>query len=288
MKLKLFLLLAIGSLFLVFSPKISEAGNIHSSNEWAWNDVVGWIEFNTVAGDVDVTDQKLNGYASSSVGEIALDCETTPNGNICSTSSFKVSNSNGTLSGWAWNDNIGWISFNCNDLSSSSPCVTSNYSVSINTSTGDFSGWAWNDVVGWISFSCSNTGTCGTSNYYVNTTWRNAPQTANLTSSIFDTGSTEPKGVVLNTIMWQGTLPSGTVVKFQIASSNSPSGPWTYLGSDGTANTYYQPSGPGTQVKIRGIDHNNIRYFRYKIFLETDTGQTVAPTVNDVIISYSP
>jgi hypothetical protein len=275
-------------LFLVFGWQIAQANNIHSTNEWAWNDVIGWLEFNTVAGDVDVSDQKVDGYADSSVGSIALDCSTSPNGNICAASSFKVSNSDGALSGWAWNDQIGWISFNCNDLSSSSPCATSNYSVSISVTTGDFSGWAWNDIAGWISFNCSNTATCGTVSYYVNTTWRSGATGAFLISSIFDSGSAEPKGVTPNAIMWQGALSTGTVVKFQIASSDSSSGPWTYVGSDGSTAAYYQPSGPGVQVKIRGIDHNNKRFFRYKIYMETNAGQTASPQIDDVIISYSP
>lgn len=53
------------------------------------------------------------------------------------------------VSGWAWNENIGWISFNCTNDSS---CGTSNYGVNINLTTGDFSGYAWSENIGWIDF----------------------------------------------------------------------------------------------------------------------------------------
>jgi hypothetical protein len=109
-----------------------------------------------------------------------LNCNTTPNGDICGTSSFKVSNNgSGSLAGWAWNDGIGWISF-CGNASGGSTLSGSDwicpasptYQVSVSSSTGEFSGWAWNDIAGWISFNCSNTSTCGTVNYKVKTDWR--------------------------------------------------------------------------------------------------------------------
>ena len=104
-----------------------------------------------------------------------------------------------------------------------------------------------------------------------------------LTSSIFDTGVSG--GASLNTIMWQGDQPFGTAVKFQIASSNSSSGPWNYLGSDGSGSGYYAPAGPNAQIKIRSADHNNKRYFRYKIFF--DIAGASVPRVDDVIINWS-
>jgi len=50
--------------------------------------------------------------------------------------------------------------------------------------------------------------------------------------------------------------------------------------------TFYEPTGPNIQTKIRRADHNNKRYVRYKVFLTTDGGQS--PTVDDIIINYSP
>ncbi|MEK7162876.1 MAG: hypothetical protein AAB696_01145 [Patescibacteria group bacterium] len=247
---------------------------------WAWNDTIGWIDFYST-GNVNVTSTQLSGYATSSVGFIALDCATSPSPNC--TYPYKVSNDgSGNLTGWAYNDAIGWISFDSGTAGSSYP-----YQVTINNSTGDFSGWAWNDIIGWISFNCLQPNICATSNYKVKTSWVTTPASGNLISSIFDTGVST--GVALNTIMWQGSQPSGTSAKFQIA-SDSISAPtiWNYRGPDGSNTTYYQPSGPSVQAQINSAYHNNQRYFRYKIFLESNAGQTLSPRVDDVIINWSP
>ncbi len=264
-------------------PKmVSAATNIDATYRYAWNDNIGWIDFYQT-GNVNVTSTQLTGYATSSVGYIALDCATSPNGDICATSNFKVSNDgNGNLTGWAYNDAIGWISFDSGTAGSSYP-----YQVTINNSTGDFSGWAWNDIVGWISFNCSDTSICATSDYKVKTAWRSNPKTAELTSSIFDTGVST--GAAINTIMWQGSQPTGTMVKFQIASdTTSTPASWNYKGPDGSNTTYYTPTGPGVPAQINLAYHNNHRYFRYKIFLVSNAAQTESPRVDDVIINWSP
>ena len=54
------------------------------------------------------------------------------------------------VSGWAWSENIGWISFNCTNEGT---CGTVDYGVNINDSTGVFSGYAWSENIGWIDFS---------------------------------------------------------------------------------------------------------------------------------------
>ena len=267
--------------FLIFNST-DAATNIDSTYHWAWNDTIGWIDFYST-GNVNASSTQLDGYASSSVGYIALDCATSPSPNC--TYSYKVSNDgSGNLSGWAWNDAIGWISF---DSATASSTPTSTYQVIVSNSTGDFSGWAWNDIVGWISFNCSDINNCATApNHKVKTTWRASVASSSLTSSIFDTGVSS--GAAINTIMWQGNKPSGSNVKFQIASSNSSSGPWSYLGPDGSDTTYYTPTDANIPVQINLAQHNNKRYFRYKIFLESNASQTESPRVDDVIINWSP
>jgi len=92
---------------------------------------------------------------------------------------IKITNagSEHNISGWAWNDHIGWISFNSNDCDKNgngyvdTSVITNscngnddattpvkNYGVSIDPATGDLSGHAWNDKIGWISFDRSETG----------------------------------------------------------------------------------------------------------------------------------
>ena len=60
------------------------------------------------------------------------------------------------ISGWAWGDNFGWISFNCTDTDT---CGSVNYGV--NTAiNGDMSGYAWSDNVGWMTFNESDLAGC--------------------------------------------------------------------------------------------------------------------------------
>src|SRR3989344_822033 len=130
----------------LLAPRAAHAApNIDANDRWAWNDVVGWIDFGYAGNqNVEVADTELRGYASSSVGFISLNCASGPQGSNCS-APYSVTNTNGALAGYAWNDAVGYISFNC-----------------------------------------SNTGTCGTINYKVKTTWIAPPATGLLLSNIFD------------------------------------------------------------------------------------------------------
>jgi type II secretory pathway pseudopilin PulG len=106
-----------------------------------------------------------------------------------------------------------------------------------------------------------------------------------LISSTFDTGVAA--GAAFNSIMWKGEKSSNSSVRFRFASSNSSTGPWTFIGSDGTDASYYGSSSPNVAIPITTFYHNNHQYFRYKIYLHpSDDNQS--PTVTDVIIGYSP
>lgn len=259
------------------TSEASTTNNIDPENKWAWNDVIGWIDFN-ITDTVTISSSSITGYASSGVGYIALDCATSPTPD-CSPSYGVSNDGNGTLSGYAWNDAIGWISFK--STGTSSP-----YGVTVSTSTGDFSGFAWNDVVGWFSFNCADLSICGTSNFKVQTLWDSTISDGTLISSIFDTQVTD--GGAFNTILWQGTLPTGTAVKFQVAGSNNAGGPWNYLGPDGTSNTYYQPAGPDIHTKLDKEVHSDTRYMRYKVILESNIEKTYSPLVNNIVLGWSP
>ncbi|TSD03215.1 MAG: hypothetical protein Athens071416_276 [Parcubacteria group bacterium Athens0714_16] len=60
------------------------------------------------------------------------------------------------LAGWAWSDNIGWISFSCSNTNS---CNSVNYRVVV-ADNGDISGYAWSDNIGWISFNQGDLSSC--------------------------------------------------------------------------------------------------------------------------------
>lgn len=250
-------------------------------NHWAWNDIIGWIDFNYGAGNVGVNDGKLFGYASSSVGLIAFDCTTTPNGNICGGTPWGVTNSSGTLTGWAYSDTIGWISFDSVTAIAATGQPSSSYGVTI-TGDGQLHGFAWNESIGWISFNCADQGTCAAHDYKVKTNWTSTPNTGSITSPIFDLGNQ----VALNAIIWKGAT-NGGAVRFQVAASNVPNpGSWNYKGPDGTAGSTY-PATVDTSSQLSPRDFSNVRYVRYKAFIDSNAGRTLSPDVQDIILNYS-
>lgn len=279
-------------------PAALAATNISSSTAQhsAWNDEIGWIDFNPGGsgnGNVNVLSSQLQGYASSSAGVIALDCATSPS-TSCTIPYGVVNDGAGDLSGWAWNDEVGWISFYWGNTSANPTAGTTTLCQSYNgycgvtiDGAGVFHGWAWNDTVGWISFNCANT-SCGPSNFDVATAWVAAPKTGTLDSQTFDTGVAG--GAQLNSITWKGNVPPPPAsVVFQIAVSNSSSGPWNFVGYDGTSGTFYSSSGiAGGMIPLSNYTSLIGRYFRYRVILTTNTGQTATPQVTSVIVNWSP
>ncbi|HJQ32371.1 MAG TPA: carboxypeptidase regulatory-like domain-containing protein [Pyrinomonadaceae bacterium] len=81
------------------------------------------------------------------------------------------------------------------------------------------------------------------------------------------------------TLTWTAAAPAGTSVKFQVAASNSASGPFNFVGPDGTAATYFTASGSSLG------QFNGFRYLKYKAYLAT-TGAASTPTLSDVTLCY--
>lgn len=267
------------------------------NEHWAWNDLIGWIDFNFPGSNVVVNSVELRGSASSSWGPIYLNCLSHPNG--CGSSDFKVFNDGvGRLSGYAWNDVIGWLSFSGSGI----------YKVLVesrndpDTPPSDFENWAWSPVIGWVSFNCKDiTWTSTTPNAYCNATssykvatdWYSSSTQGWLESAVFDTGVEE--GAQFNSILWRGDYPDGTRVRFQFATSPNSDGPWVFVGQDGTQNSYFEPQ---TTSQESGADlfsaplnyeiFNNNRYFRYKVILFSNSLQTISPVVKEVIVNWSP
>lgn len=122
------------------------------------------------------------------------------------------------------------------------------------------------------------------------------PATGELTSIVFDT--TVSQGAAYNSALWKGSVGGGTgKVRFQLATSDSDAGPWNYFGSDGVScgsGFWYSTTGPDAPVEITcaAQNHNNHRYFRYKVQIcsssDCSTAGSISPTVDDVVVSWSP
>jgi uncharacterized repeat protein (TIGR01451 family) len=80
------------------------------------------------------------------------------------------------------------------------------------------------------------------------------------------------------TFSWTSTTPAGTTLKFQAAASNSANGPFTYVGPDGTASTFFTSGNSLSQF-------NGKRYLRYKA-LFTGTA-TATPSLADVTVCFT-
>ncbi len=305
------------TLFLILSgaPSAAASTNIASSptSSSAYDPLDGfWDFYGTQA--VLVAGTKISGYASSSVGDLSLDCFTTRNGNLCGTSNYGICNgtnathnadgscsgadATGALSGFAWNDLVGWISF-CGGQNSAVCPGSVSYDVSID-SNGNFNGWAWNDLAGWISFNCSNPGggNCSAAPYLVNTSWRSTSTVGYLTSYTIDAGGP----ATLQSIVWQGSCGlAGTALGFQIAASNSTSSSWNYIGPSGTGSNWYGAPcsqsltggtlsscpAPGTPICVNPTYFSNYRYFRYELMLQTNSLQNSTPRVDNIILDFS-
>ena len=294
-----------------------------SPNYWAWNDMIGWIDFyrnDPSTGPVIVQSRQLQGYASSSVGDISLNCNSGGNSsgvNYCptdGTAGYKVKNNGeGDLSGWAWNDLIGWISFCGTDVllnaTSGCPYTGVTYRVLVYNRFGaeappsDFSGWAWNDIVGWISFDCLTALNCDSefyeTGYKVRTSWFATSTYGDVYSSVFDTGVVG--GAKFNSVNFiatgVGTTSTAPGILFQLAISTSSAGPWNFVGSGGSTSTFYTAAyDQSSPLRIRGSNYfvsfdnnyNNARYFRYRIRLKSNKPQTASPVVYDVVVNWSP
>jgi hypothetical protein len=101
----------------------------------------------------------------------------------------------------------------------------------------------------------------------------------NLVSSLKDSNPAVDSNTEWSTLSWNATLPANTTLGFQVAASNAASGPFNYVGPDGTAGTFYTSSGGSLN------QFNGYRYLRYRAWLGT-TDAAVTPTLHDVTSCY--
>ncbi len=98
--------------------------------------------------------------------------------------------------------------------------------------------------------------------------------TGTLTSSTFDSGTSTN----YRTMSWAATTPTGVgadAIRLQVATNNDDT-TWNYVGPDGTSSTFFTVSGSSLPASLSGK-----RYFRYKLFLSTDT-QLAVPSVTSI------
>jgi hypothetical protein len=102
----------------------------------------------------------------------------------------------------------------------------------------------------------------------------------NLVSSVKDSNPSAGLTPIWSNLTWNATVPANTTVRFQAAGSSSVNGPFTFVGPDGTAATFFTTSG-ASLTQFYGL-----RYLKYKAYLTT-ASSTVTPTVHDVQLCYN-
>ncbi len=119
--------------FVVFGAfvviKQAKAGVTDNVSGWAWSENIGWISFNSTNCDTD-------GDGTREASEGTAGCPAV--GTIIPNYGVKIA-TDGTLSGYAWSENIGWISFNAADLAG---CPSGTCNAQVNLANGQVSGWA--------------------------------------------------------------------------------------------------------------------------------------------------
>lgn len=127
------------------------------------------------------------------------------------------------------------------------------------------------------SASCANS--AGTSNDIVFISYMSAgfASSGTLMSSVKDSAPAVGFSPVWTSLAWNAVVPANTAVRFQIAASASVNGPFSFVGPDGTAGTFFTTS-PASLTQFNGF-----RYLRYSANLTT-TNSAATPTLQDVTI----
>ena len=99
-------------------------------------------------------------------------------------------------------------------------------------------------------------------------------------SSLKDSNPAPTFTPLWTTLSWTATVPANTTLQFQVAASNSPTGPFNFVGPDNTAGTFFTTSGASLS------QFNGFRYLQYRAFFAT-TDNTMTPTLNDVSVCFN-
>ncbi|MEK7520130.1 MAG: hypothetical protein AAB581_02725, partial [Patescibacteria group bacterium] len=112
---------------------------------WAWSDTIGWISFNSQNCDTDFDQIMDNDDFLDTGSHDPAPPQCPPLGTIMPNYGAHLNLSTYELSGYAWNENVGWITFE-KTIAGTPPGTPYNgpesYMAKLDTVTGDFKGWA--------------------------------------------------------------------------------------------------------------------------------------------------
>lgn len=111
---------------------------------------------------------------------------------------------------------------------------------------------------------------------YVNTGYS---ASGDLTSAAKDSNPAAGLLPLWSNLTWNASTPANTLLQFQVAGSSSANGPFSFVGPDGSAGTYFTSS-PASLARFHGS-----RYLKYKAYLSTGSS-SVTPALNDATVCY--
>ncbi len=111
--------------------------------------------------------------------------------------------------------------------------------------------------------------------------WYDVDRDAGWVSDVVNTGCTSPAYGNIWYNQTSLTKPPDTMLRFQIATSASPTGPWAYRGPGGVVTTYYQTEG-------QAIDsiHDGEQYVRVLALLRTSNPR-ITPRLEDLKVTWT-
>ena len=134
-------------------------------------------------------------------------------------------------------------------------------------------------------YTSSNSGSSWTVNSYdagFKTYMTTGYQSAGtLVSSIKDANPAANKIPMWSSLAWNGTTPANTTLRFQVAASSSSSGPFNFVGPDGTSSTYFTSSNASLTPQFDGL-----RYLQWKAYLST-TNSANTPSLADATVCFN-
>ncbi|HET7378020.1 MAG TPA: hypothetical protein VFK30_15010, partial [Anaerolineae bacterium] len=104
--------------------------------------------------------------------------------------------------------------------------------------------------------------------------------TGTFVSSVKDANPAVSGATKWTTLAWNATTPAGTAIKFQAAASNNSTGPFNFVGPDGTAGSYF------TTTSASLGQFNGLRYLEYAAYLST-TNTSTTPVLSDVTVCFN-
>jgi kumamolisin len=129
------------------------------------------------------------------------------------------------------------------------------------------------------TWACSTVSTAAADDDFVSWVKPSVVSTSvDLTSAVKDSNPLPLAPAHWTSLSWTGTTPASTTLRFQAAASNGPSGPFNFIGPDGTSGTFFTTSpAPLPNAFFNG------RYLKYKATLGATAAGTT-PTLSDVTV----